>query len=178
MSRRAQENLVVLVFLGLFVAVIVLSLDFGPRARMIPLPLASLGVILALIQFIWQNLGSTDALRMDMIRVDKPQGQPSAAEAEAAREPKAQAAAEPSLARRAGAYGIVAGLLAMILAFGPLPAVFVFTLAYFLVTRYCTPLRAVVYTVIFTGAIHLLFFVLLEINPYHGLLAPLIARFQ
>ena len=175
MSLLAQENLVVLVFLGLFVAVIVLSLDFGPRARMIPLPLASLGVILALIQLVWQNLGSTDALRMDMIRVDKPPGLP--APAEGARESKAQAA-EPSLARRAGAYGIVAGLLAMILAFGPLPAVFVFTLAYFLVTRYCTPLRAVVYTVIFTGAIHLLFFVLLEINPYHGLLAPLIARFQ
>ena len=177
MSRRSQENLVVLVFLGLFIGVIVLSLDFGPRARMIPLPLASLGVILALIQLVWQNFGSTDALRMDMIRVDKPQGLPSPAETDAARDPKTRAA-EPSRARRAGAYGIVAALLALILAFGTLPAVFVFTLGYFLLTRYCTPLRAFVYAAVLTGAIHLLFFVLLEINPYHGLLAPLIARFQ
>ena len=177
MSRRAQENIVVAVFLALFVAVIVLSFDFGPRARMIPLPLATFGLILTLIQLVWQNIGSTDALKMDMIRVDKPQGLHAPAEEENARDKKATAA-EPSLRKRAGAYAIVAGLLAMIVAFGPLPAVFVFTLGYFLVTRYCTPLRAFAYTVVFTGTIHLLFFVLLEINPYHGLLAPLIARFQ
>jgi hypothetical protein len=177
MSRRAQENIVVAVFLALFVAVIVLSFDFGPRARMIPLPLATFGLILALIQLVWQNLGSTDTLKMDMIRVDKPQGLQAPANEEGPPEEKAPAA-EPSLRKRAGAYGIVAGLLAMIVAFGPLPAVFVFTLGYFLVTRYCTPLRAFVYTAVFTGAIYLLFFVLLEINPYHGLLAPLIARFQ
>ena len=85
---------------------------------------------------------------------------------------------EPSLRKRAGAYGIVAGLLGMILALGPVPAVFVFTLGYFLVTRYCTPLLAFVYAAVFTAAIHLLFFVVLEVNPYHGLLAPLVARFE
>jgi hypothetical protein len=174
MSRRTQENLAAVVFLAIFVAVIVLSLDFGPRARMIPLPLASLGVILTLVQLVWQNVGSTDALRMDMIRVDKPQGIEPPAEAPAAREERA----EPIAGRRAAAYGIVAALLALILAFGPVPAVFVFTLGYFVVTRYYSPLRAFVYTCVFTAAVYLLFFALLEINPYHGLLAPLIARFE
>jgi hypothetical protein len=177
MSRRAQENLVVAVFLAIFVGIIVLSLDFGPRARMIPLPLASFGVILALVQLVWQNFGSTDTLRMNMIEVRTPQGMQAAAAEGKAREVRPQAA-KPSLRRRAGAYGIVAGLLAMILALGPVPAVFVFTLGYFIVTRYYTPFLAFVYTCVFTAAIYLLFFVVLEINPYHGLLAPLIARFE
>jgi hypothetical protein len=174
MSRRTQENLAALVFLAIFIVVIVLSLDFGPRARMIPLPLASLGVVLALVQLVWQNLGSTDTLKMDMIRVEKPQGiEAPAPDAAAAEEHTA-----PSARRRAAAYGIVAGLLALTLAVGPMPAVFVFTLGYFLVTRYYSPLRAFVYTCLFTAAVYLLFFALLEINPYHGLLAPLIARFD
>jgi hypothetical protein len=177
MSRRTQENLVVLVFVAIFIGVIVLSLDFGPRARMIPLPLASFGLILALIQLVWQNLGSTETLRMDMIRVEKPRGVQAAAEEERAGEEKAQDA-KPSLSRRAAAYGIVAALLALILAVGPLPAVFVFTLGYFLLTRYFTPWWALVYTSVFTGALYLLFFVVLQINPYHGLLAPLVARFE
>jgi hypothetical protein len=177
MSRRAQENFVVAVFLAIFVGIIVLSLDFGPRARMIPLPLASFGVILALIQLVWQNFGSTDSLRMDMIEVRKPQGMQPAADEGQARAVRAQAE-KPSLRRRAGAYGIVAGLLVMILALGPVPAVFVFTLGYFIVTRYYTPFLAFVYTCVFSAAIHVLFFVVLEVNPYHGLLAPLIARFE
>ena len=37
MSRRTQENLIALAFLAVFIGVIVMSLDYGPRARMIPL---------------------------------------------------------------------------------------------------------------------------------------------
>ena len=48
MSRRTQENLIALAFLAVFIGVIVMSLGYGPRARMIPLPLASFGVILIL----------------------------------------------------------------------------------------------------------------------------------
>jgi hypothetical protein len=174
MSRRAQENVLVCVFLAIFVGVILLSLDFGPRARMIPLPLAVIGVSLALIQLVWQNVGSTDALRMDMIQVEKPHVPESEAPADAGR---AQAP-EPSMARRAGAYGIVAALVIMILAAGPMPAVFVFTLGYFLVTRYYTPLMALLFTGALTAVMYLLFFVVLQINPYYGLLAPLVARFE
>lgn len=177
MSRRTQENIVVCIFLAIFVGVIVLSLDFGPRARMIPLPLATFGVILALVQLVWQNLGSTESLKMDMIRAEKPRGAQGAAEQAQAREEHAQRS-EPSLRRRLGAYGIVAALLGLVFAIGPLPAVFVFTLGYFLVTRYYTPLLAVVYTSAFTAALYALFFVVLQITPYHGLLAPLIARFE
>jgi hypothetical protein len=34
------------------------------------------------------------------------------------------------------------------------------------------------YTAIFTSAIYLLFVVALQIQPYHGMLAPLVERFS
>ena len=81
-SRRAQENLFAVMLLGVFAGVIVLCQDFGPRARMIPLPLAIFGVILTTIQIVWQNLRAADELRMNMISVparDATMGLPDAA---------------------------------------------------------------------------------------------------
>ena len=173
MSRRAQENLVAVVLLALFAGVIVMSLDFGPRARMIPLPLAILGVILTLVQIVWQNVGSTETLQMDLIAVS---GRPSAGDAGVRTAGTGEAA--PTWRREAGAYGIVAVLLVLILAVGPVPAVLAFTGGYFLLTRQYSGLAGLIYTVAFTLAVYLLFFVVLQIQPYHGLLAPLIARFE
>jgi len=171
MSRRAQENVVAAVLLAVFAAVIAMSLDFGPRARMIPLPLAVLGVILTLVQIVWQNVASTESLQMDLITVAG-RSEPDAGMG------VAKAGATASWRSEAGAYGIVAILLALMLAAGPIPAVLAFTGGYFLITRQYSWLASLIYTVAFTLAVYLLFFVVLQIQPYHGLLAPLIARFE
>lgn len=175
MSRRGQENLVAAVLLVVFAGVIAMSLDFGPRARMIPLPLAALGLILTLVQIVWQNVGSTEALQMDLIAVS---GRPGTGDAGPMPAGTAGEGGGQSWRREAGAYGIVAILLALILAVGPIPAVLVFTGGYFLVTRHYSRLAGLIYTVAFTLAVYLLFFVVLQIQPYHGLLAPLVARFE
>ena len=70
MSRHAQENLVSLILLGLFGLVLWLCQDFGPRARLIPLPLALFGIALTVAQFAWHNFGRDDARPMEMISVD------------------------------------------------------------------------------------------------------------
>lgn len=171
MSRRIQENLAAAVFLAVFAIVIVLSLDFGPRARMIPLPLAILGAVLTVVQFLWQNLRSTDELQMDLIAVARPRGS-------AGGEDAPTAGVRQSWRREAGAYGIVGGLLALTLIAGPIPAIFVFTGGYFVFTRHYSWLASLIYTVAFTLAVYLLFFVALQIQPYHGLLDPLIAYFE
>jgi hypothetical protein len=167
MSRRTQENIVAAALLALFAGVIWLCQDFGPRARMIPLPLAVFGIVLTLIQILWQNLRSTDELHIDMVAV---QG------------PGAAAAAKPAKRvtwrQEAGAFGIVGVLLGLILVTGIIPAVFLFTGGYFVVTRQYSWRASLIYTAVLTAAVYLLFVVALQIQPYHGLLAPLVEHFR
>jgi len=175
MSRRAQENVVIAVLAAVFVLVIVLCQDFGPRARMIPLPLAVFGLILAAIQAVWQNLRSTDELQMDLISIQE--RSLAAAVPESGKEGKG-ADRGTAFRQELGAFGIVAALLVLELALGPIPAVFLFTGGYFLLTRHYSVPAGLIYTAVFTAATYGLFFVVLEIQPYHGLLAPLIERFH
>lgn len=175
-SRRTQENIVAAVLLAVFTGIIWLCQDFGPRARMIPLPLAIFGIALTLIQLIWQNLRSTDELQMDMITVQTP-GR-AAAPAQPALRTDAETVAKPRPSwREAGAFGIVLALLGLILVLGLLPAVFVFTGGYFLLTRHYSWPAGLIYTAVLTAAVYLLFVVALQMQPYHGLLAPLVERF-
>ena len=168
MSRHAQENLVSAVLLAVFIGIIILCQDFGPRARMIPLPLAIFGIVLTLIQIAWHNLGSTKELQMEMISV---QAFPGAVAPAAEQVP----AKKPSWQREAGAYGIVGALVALVMLVGVMPAIFVFTAGYFLLSGYCSWRASLLYTAIFTATAYLLFVVALEMQPYHGLLAPLFA---
>jgi len=48
MSRNAQDNLISVMLIAVFGLVIYLCQDFGPRARLIPLPLAVFGIVLTL----------------------------------------------------------------------------------------------------------------------------------
>jgi hypothetical protein len=167
MNRHAQENLASVVLLALFIGVIVLCQDFGPRARMIPLPLAIFGIVLTLVQLAWHNLGSTDELRMDMISVRAP----DAPEAEAALSAPAK---EITWWREAGAYGIIGLLVVLILVVGLMPAVFVFTGGYLWLSKFCSWQKSLIYTALLTASVYLLFEVALQMQPYHGLLAPLL----
>jgi hypothetical protein len=166
MSRHAQENLASVVLLALFIGVIVLCQDFGPRARMIPLPLAIFGIVLTLVQLAWHNLGSTDELHMDMISVRAP----DAPEAEGHPAPKK----EITWWREAGAYGIIGLLLVLIFAVGLMPAVFVFTGGYLWLSKFCSWQKSLIYTALLTASVYLLFEVALQMQPYHGLLASLL----
>ena len=168
MSRLTQENIAAAVLLALFTGVIWLCQDFGPRARMIPLPLAVFGIVLTLIQILWQNLRSTDELHIDMVSV---QGPGAAAAA-------AQPGKRVTWRQEAGAFGIVGMLLGLILVTGIIPAVFLFTGGYFVATRQYSWRASLIYTAVLTAAVYLLFVVALQIQPYHGLLAPLVEHFR
>lgn len=176
MSRRAQENLVAVALLVFFGGVIWLCQDFGPRARMIPLPLAIFGVVLTVIQIAWQNLRSTDELQVDLFSL-RERASGSSEEGTAARMQQALGRG-PAWLREAGAYGIVGLLIALIFVTGIIPAVFLFTGGYFLLTRHYSLRASLAYTAIFTSAIYLLFVVALQIQPYHGMLAPVVERFS
>jgi len=181
-SRRTQENLIAVAFLIVFIGVIVLCLDYGVRARKVPLPVAIFGLALIAIQIIWQNLRSAGDLQVDLFEVltqrkhqegvsGKTAGEPVAAESA----PNAQ---RPSWRREALAFGIVGVMLTLFLLLGPIPAIFLFTGGYFLLSRHYSWRRGLVYTVVFTATVYLLFVVALEIQLYHGILEPLVERFR
>ena len=170
MSRHAQENVVSILLLALFAGVIILCQDFGPRARLIPLPLAVFGIVLTLIQLAWHNLGSTTELQIEMIAVQAAAGaEPAAPVPEQAPEPEKK----PSWRQDASACAIVCSLVALVFLIGIIPAIFVFTAGYFLMSGYCSWWASLIYTAIFTATVYLLFVVALEMQSYHGLLAPL-----
>lgn len=170
MSKRAQENFVALTLLVLFGGVIYLCQDFGPRARMIPLPLAIFGIVLTLIQIAWQNLRSTDELQMDLISVDEP----AVAGAECKAPPPSPDIGGPAWLRELRAYGIVAALLVLIVVTGLIPAVFLFTGGYFVLTRHYSWTMGLIYTTLFTLSVYLMFVFALQITPYWGLLTPVV----
>jgi hypothetical protein len=172
MSARARETAAALAFLALFLGAAWLTLDFGPRARMIPLPLALFGALLALVQLILNARGIAPGLHMDLIRVQPPAATPEGDDGDGSWRPDPQASSPGATPLQA--YAIVGGLLVMILAIGPVPSVFLFTLAYFFRSGYCSLPIAFCWAAAFSGIVYLLFFVALQIQPYHGVLAPLL----
>lgn len=178
MSRRLQENIAAAVVLFILLGVIYLSWEYGPRARMVPIPVAAFGVILMVIQIIWQNLRPAGELHVDLLEVlAKREKAPASMEKEQSPgEKKGKASRGPSWRVEAIAYGMIVLFAAMVLLAGPIPAIFVFTGGYFLLSRHYTWGRALVYTAIFTAVIYLLFAVVLGVQLYHGLLEPLFSQ--
>ncbi len=119
-SRRVQENAILVFLILALIGVIVTSLDFGPRARMVPIPVAAFGLVLAVIQLVWQNMRSADELQVDLLEVLTKRKSVSVPGAE---KKIAVAAAESDQAkwrREVTAYGMVLLFLAMTWAIGPL----------------------------------------------------------
>jgi hypothetical protein len=180
MSRRTQENLIALAVVIVFIGVIVMSLQFGPRARMIPLPLAVFGLILIVAQIIWQNLRSAGELKVDMLEVLTRKTEESISETACAPSGAEAAPANrrPRWRKELEANGLAVLFLGLILLLGPIPAVFIFTGGYLLLSRHYPWFKSLVYTVFFTAVLYLLFVTALDIQLYHGILEPLVDRFR
>jgi hypothetical protein len=179
-SRRAQENIVVLLLLAFFVAVFVTSLGFSPRARLVPVPISVLAILLLLVQLFWQNFRPADELNVDLLDVLTARSSTAGVTTDRTESKEKKTAAEEqeeeaaSWKRVAIAIGFVALLVALTLALGPIPAIFVFTFGYFMLSGHYPLFKAAIYTIVFTLAVYLLFMVALNIQPYHGYLKPLV----
>lgn len=182
MSRRTQENVLALVLLCFFVGVLVLSLGYSPRARLVPVPISVLALVLLIGQVIWQNLRPADELHVDMLEFLTRRGiNPGKDDAPAegagnggATGAPAASDGAPSVGREVFAFAKVILFVGLFLALGPFPAVFLFTFAYFSLSRHYHWARALVYTTIFVAIVYVLFVEILDIQLYHGLLEPLV----
>jgi len=176
MTRRAQENIVVLLLLAFFFAVLTTSFGFSPRARLVPIPIASLAILLLVFQLVWQNFRSADELNVDILDVLTTRGSGSIqANTEAAEKEAIEKESEDAVWRRILiAVGFIVLLVTMVLLIGPLPATFIFTLAYFTLSGHFSRTRAAAYATVFAAAVYLVFFEILNIQPYHGFLKPVV----
>jgi hypothetical protein len=173
MSRRVQENLVAAVLLLLFVAVLIMSFDYGPRARLVPVPIAIIGILLTLAQLVWQNLRGADELHVDVLALVA--GRDSNRRRSAPTE-TASTSQQHSLDAQAKAFGIVAALLALFLVLGPVPAIFVFSAGYFILTGESWS-RGLLYAFLCAGSLYLVFGYILQVQLNRGLAAPLLGHY-
>jgi hypothetical protein len=176
MSRRAQENLVAAVLLAGFLGIIVMSLDYSPRSRLVPLPMAVLGAILVAVQLVWQNTRSVDELEVDVLefltghsRAEAPATQ---AEPNGSREARKRGAGKSFIA-----FGMVILLLAGFLLLGPIPSIFLFTAGYLILTGYSSWARGLAYAALFTVIIVVVFGHILKIPLDRSILLPGIGQY-
>jgi len=176
MSRRLQENVIVLVIIGVFIAVIVASMGYSVRARMVPLPMAVLGCLLAVGQLIWQNMRSVDELQVDVfefITGRTAEQEPAVVKVamEGAPTPSPQAP-KSTVVRELKAIGIVAVLLALFFLIGPIPSTFVFTAGYLILSHKYTPVRSLIFAAVLTAILTVMFGHVLQVQIDRSLLLP------
>ena len=183
MSRHAQENLVGVIVLAVFVVLLVLTLGYSSRARLVPLPVCILGIVLSVAQLLWQNLRSIDDLRINFLDLAGIRGTVGTAgmQPQATQDAGQRDSAGTGTARKPGgelsAFGIIAVLLALVFVAGPLPAVFIFTAGYLGLTRHCSPARAVLYAAGCALVLYGLFGFALGVPLNRGLLSGFVSDY-
>lgn len=180
MSRRVQENLVAAILLLLFVGVLIVSFDYGPRARLVPVPIAIIGILLTVAQLVWQNLRGADELHVDVLELVAGRDgsrRRKAAQSEAAQSEAGRGLAQHSLGAQARAFAIVGALLALFLVLGPVPAIFLFSAGYFILSGESSWFRGLIYAFACTGLLYLIFGYVLQVQLNRGLAAPLIGQY-
>jgi low affinity Fe/Cu permease len=131
MTRRLQENLLVLILIAVLVAVIWESFNFGPRARLVPVPIATIGILLLLFQLYWQNSRPADDLNIDVFEFLTGRKEETVEDLVASGKTKSRT--DPSTLRRREWTGLTMVVLLIIscMVVGPIPSSIVFGLIYF-----------------------------------------------
>jgi len=171
-SPLRQQNLVAAALVCIFCGYIAVTLSFGPNARLVPLPIALVGLACLIAQILRQNLRQgpePDELGPLVALADR-RRQPSSVPVAPPADPRGEARRERM------ALGIVALFVLLVVALGPVPAVFLFSAGYLSLTKRFSVATAVAIAAAFAAAIYLLFVVGLELELYHGLLEPLVSR--
>ncbi len=177
MSRRTQENVIAGLLVALFAVYLLMTLNLGPNARLVPVPIALLGLGFLLVQIVNQNRSDGREFQLDLLASltagvasnDRDGDGDGDGEVSGDSNPGDTPAA---FSRELQAAGFLAAFIGLILLLGPIAAVFLFTSGYFIVTRHFAPLKAVTVAGLCTLALYLLFAVGLRLQMYHGVLAP------
>jgi Tripartite tricarboxylate transporter TctB family len=172
MSRRAQENLIGGILLAGFIGVIILSLDYSPRSRLVPLPMALLGAILVVVQLVWQNLRSVDELQVDVLEFLTGHARTERSSLSGDQATPSSQAKNGGAMKNLIAFAMVAALLVGFMLLGPIPAIFLFTAGYLILSGYSSWPRGLAYGAAFTIIIVVVFGYILKIPLDRSMLLP------
>jgi hypothetical protein len=177
MTRRMQENILATALLLFFLAALAMSFGYGPRSRLVPLPIAALGAMLVIAQLVWQNTRVVDDLQVDVFEFLTGRSEDTVPEAAAEAQSNSKKEAPSGFHRELAGCGIVLALLAMFLILGPVPASFLFTVGYFRGSREFGWTRSMLYGAVFTAFIYVMFGRVLGVDLNRGLIAPALNTF-
>lgn len=166
MSKRVQDNVFCLFMLAVFVAFLVFSLQLGSsRARMVPVPIATISILLLLLQLYFQNFKPDVQLNVDSVDLFRISDDTIECEEEVsdfARKARVRAHSELN------AFAVVLALFAMAMILGILEAGFLFTLGYFLYYGREKLHIALAWSAGSTAAFYFMFFHLIGLRPWEG----------
>ena len=182
MSRRAQENIVGVIVLAVFVVMLYLTFGYSSRARLVPLPVCILGIVLARrsAPLAESALGRRTAGQLSRRGRQPRRGQDRGGGAAGSSGPVQPQSTEVVSAQAGGelsAFGIVALLLALVFVVGPLPSVFLFTAGYLALTKHCSLARAILYALACAAMLYGLFGFALGVQLNRGLLSGFLVEF-
>jgi hypothetical protein len=164
MTRRLQENILVAILIAVLAAVIWESFNFGPRARLVPIPIATIGILLLLFQLYWQNSRPAEDLNIDVFEFLTGRKEETVGDLVATGKTKSRT--DPEMLRRREWVGLLMVVLLILscMLVGPIPTALVYGLIYFRFVAEYSWLKTVLVTVILTGSIWILFGELLGVQ--------------
>ncbi len=158
MTRRLQENLIVLMLLAVLCAVIWVSFDYGERARMVPVPIAVIGILFLLLQLYWQNTRPADDLNIDVFEFLTGRKEDTVEDlVESGKGPKAPLSAATARRREYIGLGLIVLITALSMVLGAIPMSIIFGLLYFRVFAKYSILNTLLLTAATTLSVYLLF---------------------
>jgi hypothetical protein len=169
MSKRAEENIVAAALVLIFVAFLAVSMEYGERARMIPIPVSIASLILIGLQIFLQNFRRDFNLNVNAADIFRGSQSGLAVQDEVSTQ-GAQGikvhGAEGG--REAHAIAIVVLFMLLILLLGIIPAIFIYVAGYFIRNAKIFWVKALVCAGIADFCIYALFGWILKIFMYKG----------
>ncbi|KJS20735.1 MAG: hypothetical protein VR72_13215 [Clostridiaceae bacterium BRH_c20a] len=163
MTKRTANNLVAIAFLVFFVSVAIVSMGYGPRARLVPMPIAIGSAILISLQLYLQNAKNTK-LNLAIDAGELLFGTKDT------KKSKSGEKKEGLDKKELVAFTIVAVFLALIVIIGIEAAIFVFVTGYFRLINKDRWFKSLIFGIGTLLFIHLLFVTFLNVHFYKGIL--------
>ena len=170
MSKQLENNIITIVLLIVFSWFLYTSLGYSAKARLVPLPVATVSIILILVQIYIQNFAKHLELSVDPTELFKSATNEKAVErVEDCESQKAEQKGGNELV----GIGMVFLFVAMIYLLGIINAITIFVFGYFYLIGKEKWYKALLYTLICSASIFVLFVLILHVQ----LNDPLIVKF-